>query len=514
MDAKVSLDKGGLPAKDTDTPLQPITSITSTLKAGEITEELREGFSVWSLGALLVCLMATWEALATVVASALTNGGPPCLFYNYIISFLGTMAVAASMAEIASMYPSAGGQYHWVAAFAPTKIRPFSSWITGWINIGGQLCLTASAALSAGLLFQGLLTLNNPDYAAQRWHGVMFYWLVLAYSLVVNVYGSRILAQSNIAAGVLHVFGFIIVVVILGAMTKTKNTAEYVFTDFSNTSGWSSNGVSWLVGLLSTVYPFLGYDAAAHMSEELPRPSKYVPIAMLGSIIVNGLIGLVFCIVFLFCLGDLDELLKTTTGFPFVQLYYNVTQNHVAATFMTLFHAFIALAANSAGLTSTSRTAWAFARDRAVPYSAYYAHLNPSNQLPVRMCILLTVLQFLLGLIYLGNTTAFNAIISMSILGMYASYVLPISFMLLYGRRSAVHRPGWFSMGRWGPTINIIALLWGAVAITFSMFPSYQPVTAQNMNYASLVLGGWFIIGAVYYLLHQRKSYEGPVVLL
>lgn len=82
MDAKVSLDKGGLPAKDTDTPLQPITSITSTLKAGEITEELREGFSVWSLGALLVCLMATWEALATVVASALTNGGPPCLFYN------------------------------------------------------------------------------------------------------------------------------------------------------------------------------------------------------------------------------------------------------------------------------------------------------------------------------------------------------------------------------------------------------------------------------------------------
>lgn len=83
----------------------PLEQINSIIKAGE-TEELQEGFNVWSLGALLVCLMATWEALATVVASALTNGGPPCLFYNYIISFLGTLALAASMAEMASMFPT------------------------------------------------------------------------------------------------------------------------------------------------------------------------------------------------------------------------------------------------------------------------------------------------------------------------------------------------------------------------------------------------------------------------
>ena len=64
--------------KDNEIPLAQINSI---IKAGE-TEELREGFNVWSLGALLVCLMGTWEALATVVAAALINGGPPCLFFN------------------------------------------------------------------------------------------------------------------------------------------------------------------------------------------------------------------------------------------------------------------------------------------------------------------------------------------------------------------------------------------------------------------------------------------------
>ena len=45
-------------------------------------QELRREYSLFSLGALCVCLMATWEALSTVIATALINGGAPCLFYN------------------------------------------------------------------------------------------------------------------------------------------------------------------------------------------------------------------------------------------------------------------------------------------------------------------------------------------------------------------------------------------------------------------------------------------------
>lgn len=43
---------------------------------------LEKSFSIWSLGSLCLCLMATWEALSTVVAQALLSGGAPCLFYN------------------------------------------------------------------------------------------------------------------------------------------------------------------------------------------------------------------------------------------------------------------------------------------------------------------------------------------------------------------------------------------------------------------------------------------------
>jgi amino acid transporter len=63
-----------------------------------------------------------------------------------------------------------------------------------------------------------------------------------------------------VAIGVLHVIGFIVIVSVLGSMSS-KHTATYVFTEFSNSSGWTNDGASWLVGLLSTVYPFLGYES-------------------------------------------------------------------------------------------------------------------------------------------------------------------------------------------------------------------------------------------------------------
>lgn len=118
--------------------------------------------------------------------------------------------------------------------------------------------LTASAAFAAGLQLLSLVNVNSPDFVAQRWQGMLFYWFVLAYVLALNVWGSRILPHANVVAGVLHVAGFVVIVIVLGAMTEEKHTAEYVFTRVSNTSGWQSDAISWLVGLLSTVYPFLG----------------------------------------------------------------------------------------------------------------------------------------------------------------------------------------------------------------------------------------------------------------
>jgi choline transport protein len=293
-----------------------------------------------------------------------------------------------------------------------------------------------------------------------------------------------------------------------------KYSAHFVFSEFSNTSGWSNDGVSWLVGLLSTIYPFLGYDAACHLAEEMPRPARNVPLAMVGSVLVNGIMGLGFAIMLLFSLGDLSDLLSSPTGFPFMQLFLNVTKNEAGATVLILVVSLVAVAANAAGCTSTSRTFWAFARDSATLYSKLFAHVDPKLQVPVPAIVAVTIVQMLLGLLYLGNSTAFNAVLSMAILGMYASYILPIVYMLFCGRRK-LHKDqfGPFSMGLVvGPVVNLVAVAWLIVAMIFSMFPSVEPVTPQNMNYAVVVMGGWLTLGTVYFFLFGRKKYVGPII--
>ena len=235
---------------------------------------------------------------------------------------------------------------------------------------------------------------------------------------------------------------------------------------------------------------------------------------MVGSVVVNGVIGFAYCVMLLFSLGDLTSLLESPTGFPFMQLYLNVTQSRAGATVLSLIICLIAIAANAAGLTSTSRTFWAFARDEAAPFSRYFAHVHTSLKVPVRMVILVSVLEALLGFIYIGNTTAFNAILSMAILGMYLSYLLPIIYMVMYGRANlGKDEYGPFKLGKTGGIlVNSIAIVWLIFAMLFSTFPNFQPVTAQNMNYSTVVLAGWVLGGALYYLLRAMKVYTGPVI--
>lgn len=64
---------------------------------------------------------------------------------------------------------------------------------------------------------------------------------------------------------------------------------------------------------------------------------------MVGSVVVNGLMGLVYCVVFLFSITNLDSLLTTATGFPYMQLFFDVTKSNIGATLMALVVAVLAM---------------------------------------------------------------------------------------------------------------------------------------------------------------------------
>ncbi|KAG8413410.1 hypothetical protein J3458_022482 [Metarhizium acridum] len=345
-----------------------------------------------------------------------------------------------------------------------------------------------------------------------RWQGMLLYWGVLTYAATLNIYGMRVMPHVNILAGVIHVAGFVGILATLAAMAK-KTTSQVVFLDFVNSSGWDSDGISWLIGLVSAVYPFLGYDAACHLAEELPQPSRNVPLAMVGSVFVNGVMGLAYVIVLLYSAGSTD-LANAPLGFPFMQIYLDATNSRVGTTIMSIMVILIAVAATIAGIMSTSRTLWAFARDRATPYHEGLSHISARLQIPLNAVIAVVALQFVLGFIYLGNDTAFSAILSMAIIGLYLSYLLPVLYMLFHGRWNLQpHQYGTFRLGFVpGIMLNLLGAMWMITVIIFSLFPTTMPVTAKNMNYSIVVFGGWMVFGLLYYAFRARHKFQVPLV--
>ena len=94
-------------------------------------QQLVRRFRVLSMASFVAVATASWEFTAFNITSGLTNGGLPMLVYSIMWNFAGFLPIYLSMAEMASMAPIAGAQYHWVSEFAPESLQRVLSYFTG-----------------------------------------------------------------------------------------------------------------------------------------------------------------------------------------------------------------------------------------------------------------------------------------------------------------------------------------------------------------------------------------------
>lgn len=166
--------------------------------------------------------------------------------------------MALSLAELASMCPLAGAQYHWTALLAPPRIRAFSTWMQGWITVFGWQTAVASICQLVATQIQGMAILNNSSYVPQQWHGTLIMWAIALFSGFVNIYGIKIMPALQMLGGIMHVTFFIAIVIPLLLLAR-RSTSEFVFTELLTTEqGWQSPGVAWCLGMLTVTYCFLG----------------------------------------------------------------------------------------------------------------------------------------------------------------------------------------------------------------------------------------------------------------
>jgi choline transport protein len=117
----------------------------------------------------------------------------------------------------------------------------------------------------------------------------------------------------------------------------------------------------------------------------------------------------------------------------------------------------------------------------------------------------------LLALIIIGSSIAFNILISLGNISLYSSYIIVIGCMLRKRFVGESLLPARYDLGRWGIGVNVIAFIYLAVAIVFTLFPSMPNPAPIAMNWASLMFGSLVIFSVVYYYLKGRHTYKGPV---
>ncbi|KAF3008411.1 hypothetical protein E8E13_001720 [Curvularia kusanoi] len=226
-------------------------------------------------------LMVTWEGLFSVFVFGPQNGGPSGLIYGFLFTIVGYSCVAASMGELVSLWPTAGGQYHWVYVLAPDRRRAVLSYFIGWQSVIAWQATAAGGAYVSATSTQGLVINSQPSYIPERWHGTLIAILLVTLCGLFSTFLSKGLPYTEIAALWLHVLLFIALLV--------------AFTVIDG--GYESRGVSFFVGLITSVFVFSGVDGAVHMCEEVHNASRIVPWAMMGSVFINGITGfdMLFC---------------------------------------------------------------------------------------------------------------------------------------------------------------------------------------------------------------------------
>jgi hypothetical protein len=254
-------------------------------------------------------------------------------------------------------------------------------------------------------------------------------------------------------------------------------------------------------------------DCVSHLAEEIPRPRVNIPKAILAQYVVGFITAFCYVVTIFYSVNDLDSLFSNPWPFPLAELYRQST-NSVAGSLGLLIVIFLPTFCTNIGCyITTGRMLWTLGRDGATPWSSWIGRVNHQRESPLNATLTCAVLNTILGLVYIGSSTAFSAFVGSFIVLASLSYLAFILPNIFSRRRHVIKGP--FTMP--SPvfyTVASIASGYMCVWIVIYCFPFAVPFTATTMNYTSVMTGGCTILLGAWYLWIRNKGYVGPRALI
>lgn len=463
-------------------------------------------FSMWSCFSFALSVSGLFGTVMTTFSYPLMAGGGASAIWCWLIAGMGALCLTFSVAEVASAYPTSGALYFTIKFLAPAPAVPIVAWIDGWLNLIGQICGSASSEYGAAQMLLAAVSIGSDfTYMPTQGHIIGVMAALCVFHALINSMSTNWLARLAKTYAIFHIAVLVAACIALLVKQENKHTAKYAFTDVSPSSGWSPPGFSFLFGFLSVAWTMTDYDATVHIAEEAKDPARVVPKAIVFALTFTYVVGWLFNIVLVFCMGDRDEILSSVIGQPVGQIFYNVLGKGPAIFFVVcafIIMNFVCITALQAG----SRTVWAFSRDEMLPGSKIWYRIWSRTDTPVLAVWLYSLICVLINLIGLGSYVTIAAIFNTCAIALDWSYCIPIICKLFFGR----FQPGPFYLGRFGYFINAYACIWTAFVSVIFLFPTERPVTPDTMNYAVVILAFVFVVATAYWFIAGRYYYTGP----
>ncbi|KAK1078740.1 hypothetical protein LTR33_006987, partial [Friedmanniomyces endolithicus] len=348
-------------------------------------QELKRSFRLISIFSFMCVVMSTWVFVINASTSGLAAGGTGGFIAVYIGSSFAYFTVVLSLAEMASIAPTTGGQagqtnsVHQIQSLTgrtvslDVRVCPSPGaeiHEAGWLLTLSWLCGVTSGMFLTGQMVQGAILITNETFNAQPYQVWCLVFAFAASGLFLNTVGARYLALMEVFVAVFLVLGYVVNIIVLWVMSPKNSTSE-VFGSFDNGNGWSSTGFGILTAQTAALYLILGSDGAAHMAEETQDASVNVPRGMISSYLIGTTSGLVMVITFCFCFTTDD--LSSATGFAFMEIYRTATGSNGATLALTAILIILTFFSATNFVASASRQLYAFARDGGLPFSAQIA---------------------------------------------------------------------------------------------------------------------------------------------
>ena len=436
--------------------------------------------------------------------------GGPAYWWSWPLVFAGQVMVALCFAELAARFPVAGSVFNWSKRLA----SPTTSWMAGWMMLTASIVTISAVALALQLTlpqiwsgFQFVGVASDPANAAVN--AVILGSLLVIFTTIINAIGVKLMSRINSTGVFIELIAAVLLIIALGINIVNPPTVLFDTAGYTDLVPGGYIG-AFLIAALASAYVMYGFDTASSLGEETVDPRRTAPRAIMRAVIASFIIG---GLILLFAILAAPNLAAPEIGEKSGGLQY-IVLTVLGGTVGTIFLISVAIAITVCCLavhTAAIRMMFAMARDNALPAGSALARINPTTKTPIIPAVLIGAIAILILVVNSGSPEVFTAVTSVAIIMIYIAYLLVTIPMLrkrLRGEWPGEDVPkGYFSLGRWGLPVNILAVLWGlfmAINLAWPRTEVYGSTSWILTWIAPIFIGIVALAGLLWYRLRGR----------